>query len=266
MFLFLRKIVTIYIQEQKADTLHYHSWGSELLCLIPNLYVSPYNFLATSVPFLRLQEQRAPDREALKSSSVFSHSSGGREVKISVMSRIIWASFRRLKERFVAASLQPLPFSLHDCLPSVPVSSHGNLFSLSASRFFSSPYEDSDPIGLGPILMTSCELDSIWDTMLSDKVTFTSNRVKTSKYNLGGIQLNLKQCPFFSQAPFSFPGFKFSHRIVICSFFSTSILPIKNVVGLLCIKHCGELMFHAGDREPALVNLLVEGERNNTSQ
>lgn len=82
------KIVTIYIQEQKTDTLHYHSWGSELLCLIPNLYVSPYNILATSVPFLRLQEQSAPDREALKSSSVFSHSSGGREFKMSVMSRI----------------------------------------------------------------------------------------------------------------------------------------------------------------------------------
>lgn len=143
--------------------------------------------------------------------------------------------------------------------------------SLSAFRFlflFFFPYEDSDPIGLGPILMTSCELDSTWDTMLSDKVTFTGNRVKTSKYNLGGTQLNLKQCPFFSQAPFSFPGLKFSHRIVICSFFSTSILPIKNTIsdGLLCIKHCGELMFHADDREPALVNLLVEGERNNPSQ
>lgn len=232
--------------------------------------MSPYNILATSVPFLRLQEQSAPNRVALKSSSVFSHSSGGREFKI----RVLWAgscSFRRLKERFVAASLRPLPFSLHDCLPSVPVSSHGILFSLSAFRFlflFFFPYEDSDPIGLGPILMTSCELDSIWDTMLSDKVTFIGNRVKTSKYNLGGTQLNLKQCPFFSQAPFSFPGLKFSHRIVICSFFSASILPIKNTVsdGLLCIKHCGELMFHADNREPGLVNLLVEGERNNTSQ
>ena len=85
MFLFLRKIVIIYTGEQKTDTLHSHSWGSELLCLIANLYVSPCSILATSVPFIRLQEQSAPNRVALKSSSVFSHSSGGLEFTIRVL-------------------------------------------------------------------------------------------------------------------------------------------------------------------------------------
>ena len=124
----------------KKDCYHIY-WGAEdrhlafsqlglrVLCLIANLYVSPCSILAASVPFIRLQEQSAPNRVALKSSSVVSHSSEGLEFTI----RVLWAescSFRRLKERFVAASLQPLPFSLHDCLPSVPVSSRGILFSL----------------------------------------------------------------------------------------------------------------------------------------
>ena len=85
MLLFLRKIVIVYIREQKTDTLHSHSWGSGLLCLIANLYVSPYSILAASVPFIRLQEQSAPNRVSLKSSSVFSHSSGGLEFKIRVL-------------------------------------------------------------------------------------------------------------------------------------------------------------------------------------
>ena len=79
----------------------------------------------------------------------------------------------------VCGSVTPasaLLFTWLSSLCSCVIPWHSLLFVCLHPDFFF-PYEDSDPIGLRPILMTSSELDCIWDTMLSNKVTFTGNRI-----------------------------------------------------------------------------------------